>query len=260
MAAYKALRALADDSMLASLADLLVAATASGERGELEQTVTAVALRGASADAAAAVLAGKLGKSADADASLLTALAKRGGAKALEAVRKCVAGTNPEQKKAAVRAMSAWADTTPLNDLMALAQNDSDASCRALALRGYVRLIGDSDKAPGEKAKMFESALATAKSPDAVKQILSGLGGVKDVASLKVVAAQFGNAAVANEAAAAALSISRELVDKKKSKDKTIVDAMTKIEENAAINEGLRKQAAELLKKLPQSKPTKKQK
>lgn len=252
MAAYKALRVLADDSMLPSVAVLMISASSGSERSELEQTVTAVALRNPSADAAADLLAVKLGASPDADASLLTVLAKRGGARALEAVRKCVDGTNPEQKKAAVRAMSAWADTTPLKDLMSVAQNDADASCRILALRGYVRLVGDSDVSAGEKVKMFESALVAAKQPDAVKQVLSGLSNVKEVAALKVVAAQLDNAAVANEAAASALSISQELVNKKKSKDKAIVEAMNKIEENTAISEGLRKQAAELLKKLPQ--------
>ena len=253
VAAYKALRLLADDAMLAPLSDLLVAAKTGSERAELEQTVTVVALRNATADAASEVLASRLGKSEDADASLLTVLAKRGGAKALETVRKCVAGTNPEQKKAAVRAMSSWADTTPLNDLMAVAQNDADASCRMLALRGYVRLVGDCDKPAGEKVKMFEAALAAAKQPDAIKQVLAGLGNVKEIAALKVVAAQLDNAAVANEAAASALSISQELATKKKSKDKTIIETMTKIGENTTINEALRKQAAELLKKLGQN-------
>ena len=259
-AACKALRALGDDGMLAPLTDLLVAAQSGDERNELEQTVTAVALRCASADTAATVLSGKLGKSEDADASLLTVLAKRSGAKALEAVRKCLAGTNPEQKKAAVRAMSAWADISPLNDLMAVAQNDSDAACRTLALRGYVRLVGDSDKPVAEKVKMFESALAAAKQPDAVKQVLSGLSNVKEVAALKVAAAQLENAAVANEAAAAALSIGQDLVNKKKSKDQVIVDALTKIQKNTTINEALRKQATALLRKLSQPTPQKKQK
>jgi len=260
MAAYKALRAMGDDATLPALTDLLVATQSSSERGELEQTVTSVALRNKSADAAATVLAAKLGKSEDADASLLTALAKRGGAKALETVRKFVAGTNPEQKKAAVRAMSTWADTAPLSDLMAVAQNDSDASCRVLALRGYVRLVGDCDKTAAEKVKMFESALASAKQPDAVKQILSGLGNVKEIPSLKVVAKYFDDAAVANESAAAAMSISQELVNKKKSKDEAIVNALTTIQKSTTINEAQRKQAGALLKKISQPTPEKKQK
>ncbi len=260
MAAYKALRAMGDDATLAPLADLLVATQSSSERGELEQTVTSVAVRCKSADAASTVLVAKLGKSADADASLLSALSKRGGAKALEAVRKYVAGTDPEQKKAAVRAMSTWADTAPLNDLMAVAQNDSDAACRALALRGYVRLIGDSNVSVDEKVKMFKSALDAAKQPDAIKQILSGLGNVKEIASLKVVAAYFSDAAVANEAAAAAVSISQEQVNKKKSKDRAIVDALTKVQKSTTINEALRKQAGALLKKISQPTPPKKQK
>jgi HEAT repeat protein len=260
MAAYKALRALGDDAVLPALTDLLVSTESSSERGELEQTVTATALRSKSADAAASVLIGKFGKSADADASLLSVLAKRGGAKALEAVRKRAAGTDPEQKKAAVRAMSAWADIAPLNDLMAVAQNDSDAACRTLALRGYVRLVADSDKPVAEKVKMFESALAAAKQPDAVKQILSGVGNVKEIAALKVAVARLEDATVANEAAAAALSISQEQVNKKKSQDKAIVDALTKIQKSTTVNEALRKQAAALLKKMSQPTPQKKQK
>jgi len=258
MASCKALRSLADESMLPALADLLVAAITSDERNELEQTTSVVALRCASANAAAEVLAGKLGKSADADASLLTVLTKRSGTKALEAVRKCVAGTNLEQKKAAVRAMSSWADTTPLKDLMAVAKDDADTSCRVLALRGYVRLVSDSNEPVGWKMKMFEVALAAAKQPDSVKQVLSGLSNVKEVVALKMVMTQLDNTAVANEAAASALSISQELVNRKKAEDKIIVKAITKIKESASINEGLQKQAAELLKKLPQNVATKK--
>jgi len=249
-AAYKALRLLGDDAMLAPLTDLMVNSTSSSERGELEQTVTAVALRCKSADAAAAVLTARLGKSPEADASLLSVLAKRGGAKALAAVRKYAAATNPEERKAAVRAMSAWADTAPLTDLMTVAQNDSDPACRALALRGYVRLIGDANVSAEEKVKMFQSALASAKQPDAVKQILSGLGNVKELASLKVVTTYLADAAVANEAAAAALSISQEQVNRKKSRDPAIADALTTIQKNATINETLRKQAGALLKKM----------
>lgn len=253
MAAYKALRSLADDSMLPALTDLLVATDSSGERGELEQTVTATALRAASADAAAGVLIARLGKSAETDSILLTALAKRGGAKALAEVRKRVTSSDAEQRKAAVRAMSSWADTAPLNDLMSVAQNDSDPACRTLALRGYVRLVSDSSLSVDEKVKMFQSALATAKQPDAIKQVLGGLGNVKELASLKVVMAQLDNAAVANEAAAAALSISQELVNRKKLRDKAIAEALTQIQKSQTVSEAQRKQAAGLLKRMSQS-------
>ncbi len=250
LAAYKALRLLAEEGMIPALADLLVAASSSSERGELEQTVTAVALRTASPDTVAAMLTSKLGKSVEADASLLTVLAKRGGARALEAVRKCAASDNVDLKKAAVRAMSAWTDTTPLNDLMAVAQNDTDASCRIMALRGCVRLIGDSNATAGEKVKQLKAVLDTAKQPEAQKQVLSGLANVKDMAALKLAATYLDDAAVANEAAASVLSISQELVNKKKSKDKAIVEALTRIHESNMVNESLRKQAGELLKKL----------
>ena len=75
---------------------------------------------------------------------------------------------------------------------------------------------------------------------------------------MKMVMTQLDNTAVANEAAASALSISQELVNRKKAEDKIIVKAITKIKESASINEGLQKQAAELLKKLPQNVATKK--
>ncbi|MCX7887884.1 MAG: HEAT repeat domain-containing protein, partial [Verrucomicrobiae bacterium] len=253
IAAYKALRSLADDSMLPALADLLIATDSGAERGELEQTVTATALRAASADAAAEVLIARLGRSVETDAILLGVLAKRGGSKALAEVRRRVGSNDPEQRKAAVRAMSAWADTAPLGDLMNVAQNDPDAACRTLALRGYVRLVADSNLSVDEKVKMFQSALEAAKQPDAIKQILAGLGGLKELASLKVVMGQLDNAAVASEAAAAALSISQELVTRRKLRDKAVADALMQIQKNQTVSEAQRKQAASLLKRMSQS-------
>jgi len=198
------------------------------------------------------VLAGKLGKSLDADTSLLTVLAKRGGAKALGTVRQFAAGTNADLKKTAVRAMSAWADASPLKDLLAIAQNDPDPSNRVLALRGYVRLVGDLNEAPLAKVKMFQSALGAVNQPDAIHLVLSGLGNVKEIASLKAVAVYFEQADVANEAAAAALSISQELVAKKKSKETAAIsEVLMRVHTSDVINETLRNQAGELLKKLP---------
>ena len=247
IAAYKALRGLADDKMLAALADELVAAKPGTELNEMEQTLIAVALRAQSADAASTTIAARLGKSPDADSSLLTALAKRGGAKALEAVRQCVASSDADRKKAAVRAMAVWADTAPLKDLMNLMQNDPDAANRVLALRGYVRLVGDSTEPAAAKVKMLQAALDATQQPDAMKQILSGFGNVKEVVALKVVAGYLDNPAVANEAAAAALSISRELIAKKKSQDKEILDTLNRIQKSTTIQADLRKQAGRLL-------------
>jgi hypothetical protein len=247
IAAYKALRGLADDKMLAALADELVAAKPGTELNEMEQTMIAVALRAQSADAASTTIAARLGKSPDADSSLLTALAKRGGAKALEAVRQCVASSDADRKKAAVRAMAVWADTAPLKDLMNLMQNDPDAANRVLALRGYVRLVGDSTEPAAAKVKMLQAALDATQQPDAMKQILSGFGNVKEVVALKVVAGYLDNPAVANEAAAAALSISRELIAKKKSQDKEILDTLNRIQKSTTIQADLRKQAGRLL-------------
>jgi hypothetical protein len=197
------------------------------------------------------VLAGKLGKSVEADASLLTVLAKRGGAKALEAVRKCAAGTDLDQKKAAVRAMSVWTDTTPLKDLLNIAQTDENAANRALALRGYVRLVADAGGSAGEKVKMYKAALDVTKQADAIKQVLGGLGAVKDIGAMTLAAEYLDNAEVVNEAAAAVLGNSRSLMEgRKKLRDKVISEALEKIVASPA-NEGLRKQAEDLLNKFP---------
>ncbi len=271
IAAYKALRILADANSLENLADLLVATKSDGERYELEQTMIAVALRGQNADAVSGLLIGKLGKSPDADPNLLNVLAKRGGTKALEAVRKTFATGNADQKKAAVRAMSVWADTTTLKDLLSIAQTDASAANQALALRGYVRLVADAGGSADEKVKMYKSALNVTKQADAIKQVLGGLGEVRDMAALKLAADYLGNAEVVNEAAAAVLSNSRGLMEGKEDKkgkkranlppSQEIREMLEKVAASQA-NQALRQQVTELLNNAstPVEKPKKKKK
>ena len=73
-------------------------------------------------------------------ASLVAVLGALGGPKAREAVRAALKTGDADTRRAAVRALAAWPDATPLDDLLAEAAATQDATIKVLALRGVANL------------------------------------------------------------------------------------------------------------------------
>jgi hypothetical protein len=83
-----------------------------------------------------------------------------------------------------------------------------------LALRGYIRLAGLAKDRPAEALKMYQAALENAKRTDEKRLVLSGLGEIKDVAALNMVEPLIDDAALKEEACAAAVGIGRDIIKK----------------------------------------------
>ena len=210
--ALKALDKLGDEKALPSLIALLTKSQSDGERQAAEKVALSVCSRSKSKDACQQpVLAALGGAAMPARGTLLQALGRLGGDKALAAVRAALDDPNEEVRKAAIRALASWPDPSPMSDLIAIAKSDPKPVNQVLALQGYLGLVDVPDRPAGEKVKLCQEALAVARRPDEKKRVLGILGGVKSVEALRLVLPLTEETAVKKEAEQAAIQIADAL-------------------------------------------------
>jgi hypothetical protein len=122
---------------------------------------------------------------------------------------------SPEIRRGAIRALSDWPNTTPMNELFEIAKNDPNASFQVLALQGYIRLIGLPDgRAPVETVRMLSEAMSVAKRPDEKRTVLSMLQGINTREALAIAEAAAKDLQVTEEAKVAADRIRQRLASR----------------------------------------------
>jgi len=142
-----------------------------------------------------------------AKAVLLRTLSRIGGAKAFEVVHSAAGNADETVKDAAIRSLAEWPDDRPLADLLAIAQTSSHSTHQVIALRGYVRLIGLSQRPVVEKVKMYQAAMAAAKRPADRKMVLAGLAETPCIETLAIAKTYLKDDTLKAEAVAAAVKI-----------------------------------------------------
>ncbi|MFP4058515.1 MAG: HEAT repeat domain-containing protein [Candidatus Brocadiia bacterium] len=230
-AAIEALARLADKRALPTLVALLAKTDDEAERKALQKAVAEVAGRIEDPDAAARPLLDAMaGADAEAKRSLLRLLGRIPAASALDALRRAVEHESPDVRDAAVRAIAAWPDPRPADDLLAIARSAEEPVHKVLALRGFVRLVGLAESPPQEKARRLAEAMELAARPQERKLVLSALAEVPHVAALELAMARVGEEVVEAEAAAAAIEIAKAI---RKTHRKEAIAAVEKIAEAA---------------------------
>lgn len=139
--------------------------------------------------------------------ALMATLPKIGGLKPLKAV---VAETNHEDadlRSAAIRALAEWPDFEAAEPLLQLSTAAKEAGNRSIALKGYVRLVDESEKALSEKFEFLATALGAAKSPEEKKIVLSGFTSARTHESLSLVAAFLDDVDLKQDAAEVCMTI-----------------------------------------------------
>lgn len=157
------------------------------------------------------VLEGMNGASPEAQAVLLGALVRVGGAKALDAVSKAVQSPEAAVSEEAVRLLSEWpsADVAPY--LKELAQGD-DLKRHVLAVRGLVRLAREAEG--GERAKMLREIAPLVRRPDEKRLVVAAWGTLKHKVALDALTPYLDDADVKNEAALAIIPVATEWAKK----------------------------------------------
>ena len=244
LAALESAKALAGEGQTPALVGSVKSARDDAERKAAEEALLAACGRGRER-CAAPVIAGLAGADAASRMVLLRALGRAGGPQALQAVRAATKNADAAVQDEAVRVLSNWSDAAAAPVLLALAKTGAKESHRILALRGYVRLAGEQ---PTDSARltMLTEAMGLAQQPDEKKLVLGALGNVQTVESLRLVMPCLDEAAVAEEAGAAAVRIAGQVAGS--AKDLTR-DAMQKVLQQSK-NAGVRNEADKILKKV----------
>jgi HEAT repeat protein len=107
-----------------------------------------------------------------AKASLLPLLTNSGSANALDAVLAAHASSDPALSAAALRTLSDWPNSAPVETVVEIFQTAKDDDTKQLALKGCIRLAGLSDN----PANVYRRILSQVGSVSDQKQILEGMG------------------------------------------------------------------------------------
>ncbi len=176
---------------------------------------------------------------------LLGVLSAFGGGQALQATRRALAESG-EVHNAAVRSLADWPDTAPVTDLRQLAREENDPVIRILALRGWIRMIGQSRGRTDQKVPAFREAMELCTRPDEKRLVLSELGRVSHAEALKLVEPCLGDDRLKREAWQAYERIGESLAN---SRPAVAKEALQKVLAETT-DAGLRERARTALEKI----------
>ena len=236
--ALKSLRGVGEGANLPALVELLIRAKTDEERTEAETTIVAVAQKNsAGPDASAPIRAAyPTIKDASIKLSFISILGEIGSDSSLALLRTAIADQDKSISKAAIQALAAWPTPSPLLILLQQTQISKDDSIRALALTGYIRMIGlDEHRDPAHTFSMYQDAMKRTSRLDDQKVVLAGLSNVRTRDSLKMAAVYLSDGNLKNEAAVAIAKIAcPKNAEDKGLRGADVVDALKKAAPNIA--------------------------
>jgi len=244
LAALGALRVLADPSRTGAIVKLLKAAKEGPEQSRAEQTLLAVASRGREA-CVEAILAGTVDADPSATVSLLRALGKAGGPRALERIVAATKDKRAEVQAGAVRLLASWPDRAAVPHLLAIARQSEELGQQAVAVQGVVRLASPLKDRPADMA-LLAQAMKLARRPEEKRMVLGVLGGIGTPEALALVLPAIDDPALTDEACLAAVLIAEKPDGLDQARRRTVLQqALAKAKEPE-----IRQRAQEALKSL----------
>jgi len=204
--AYQVLGKLADPAKLNEIIDTSLGATSSAERKEAERTITLIALKIQNEDERADNILAVLPDVKD-DASLIMLIQSMGniGSKtALPVIQDFVKHNNIDIQIAAIKALSIWPDSAPLDDLKQVVESSTDIKAHNLALRGYIRMIQIDDKmTEDQKFEACKYGYGLATNLDEKKIVVSGLSEISSKGTFQMAVGLLQDQELQSEAKAA---------------------------------------------------------
>lgn len=129
---------------------------------------------------------------------------------ALDALLTATRDADAELVKEAVRVLGQWPTATPAPRLLELASTDGDPSLATLALRSFIEITAREPQ-PATRFILLQQAMTAAKRPEERRQALGQLAQIPTPDALRAVLPALDDAALANEASLAAVSIAEKL-------------------------------------------------
>jgi len=178
-------------------------------------------------------------KSADARVALLRILSRAPSTETLAELRSAMKDAGKQVSDVATRELIDWPDIAAAPYILDLAKTTQVERDAVLALRGAIRLAALKDQPASARLAIYRSVLEIAKRDEEKKQAIAGLGDVASVASLDLAMKYLKDPALGNDAAMAAIRLSRQLANIDAEKAKA---ALTEVQATVSSDE-LKKQA-----------------
>jgi len=200
--ALRALRNIAGPAQVPALIEMVIKGDAADLR-DATQALAAALKRSPPAEInqviqayqAAAALAPRL--------ALIDAMGQVSSREALPLLRAGLQDSSPEIARAAILALTGWADPAPIPDLLAAAKTNADPALEVLSLRGCLKLIALPSQRPiEESARLLAEVMALAQQPAEKKSVLALLPAYPCEEALRVAEDCLHDPALANEAKA----------------------------------------------------------
>ncbi len=214
VAAIQAMRKLADESQAEALLELILDARSDEARAAALETFVYVAARSERHDALASMA---LTKTSDAGVpakcTLLRAAARLGGPGAVDALRDASKDSDPQVRGVAIEMLATHAGTDAMPDLLKIARQAPQPSHRAMAVKGYWRLLGTmKGLSPEQRLKLVRDGLAVSERPEEKRRGLAELAKIGLPAAMALAEKACTDEAVEAEAEAACLEIATRLL------------------------------------------------
>ncbi len=216
-AQFLALGQLATTGDVPALVTLVVEAKDDGVRDEARDCLAAACGRVPDESrpaAAAAIMTGLAGSSPPARGALLQAGSVLRDERLRAELRRALNDPDPGLRQAAAGALCGTKDPGLMPDLLNFAEQAPDPGRRVPAVRGYVRLVSDTENvqlSPAERAQALEKVLPLARAEEKWA-VLAGLAKLPDVEALGLAMTMLDDPATRAEAAQATTSIGLGLV------------------------------------------------
>jgi len=138
---------------------------------------------------------------------LLRPLSRIGSPNALQVVKDKAKSENTRIQTVAISVLADWPDFEATEELYRILQNTESQKYLLVAVRGYVRLVHESDMAPEAKLEKYKDVLGHVSYPAAKAIVLGRLGAIRSLESFKIAVSFLENPALRTQAAAAVARI-----------------------------------------------------
>lgn len=173
-----------------------------------------------------------------AKAALLRTLSRDGGPEALQAVKDATETRDAEFRNVAIRILCDWPMPAAADDLFAIAKTSQDETHRVLAMRGFLRLAGNGYVPPKQRLAMCKQGMQLAWDDEQRRLALGTMAHINTIEALQAVLPFLDQEAIRDEAAAAALTIGRNLLPWHRAEVADAADRVTKTTKNPQLVRG----------------------
>jgi HEAT repeat protein len=231
------------------MVNLLINSENDAEQREYEKMIAVIACKPQGQESCTAAVLEAMSSVQDSKVkcSLLRILSKIANVKSLSTLQQAINNADLNIQTEAIRALSEWPSPEPIADLRKVIQTTENKTQRAIAMRGFVRLIGLDSNLPAERTlQLYKEAFGLASDASEKKMVLAGLSNLRSPAALDLAIKYLDDKELQQEAEAAVVKIATTVSEAEHQKARSALQRVLATSKNDTIT----KQAQETLDKI----------